>query len=525
MRSIFLILVCTLVLSLCAYLGRGAPEPDTVKLRLKLIDAATNKDVGGIVRVFPEGKDTPVPLPGLFDRLRGLKPAREVQGWYVVPASGIQTALPRARLRLEALSGLESALSRQDVDLRDRAPAEIQVKLSFLFRPGQEKFAAGNTHLHLGGNLSRAVADDYLRTIPAADGLKVLFLSYLERKDDDRTYISNRYPIGELKEFRGTGVLFNNGEEHRHNFTAFGQGYGHVMFLDIQKLVRPVSLGPGITGAGDDDRPLQPGIEEARRQGGTVLWCHNTSGHEGVPSALAGRFDALNVFDGSRGGTYEDLYYRYLNIGLRLPLSTGTDWFLYDFSRVYARVEGKLTVKSWLEALRAGRCVATNGPLLRLRVDGKPPGEVVKLGEPKTLRIEAEGVGRHPFERLQLVQNGKVVQEARPGKKDGGYAARLVRSVRLSEPAWFAVRIDSKNRNELGQVLFAHSSPCYVDYQGQRPFDLTAAQALLRRLEEAKADITARGAFSAAAARAKVLALYEKAVEDLRGRINRRGKP
>src|SRR5262249_546370 len=155
-----------------------------------------------------------------------------------------------------------------------------------------------------------------------------MFVSYLERKDDDNTYISNRYPVGDMKPFRATGVLFNNGEEHRHNFAAYGQGYGHVMFLDIEKLVRPVSLCPGITGFGNDDRPLQAGIDEARMQGGAVLWCHNTNGHESIPSALSGRFDALNVFDGSRGGKYEDLYYRYLDIGLRLPISTGTDWFI-----------------------------------------------------------------------------------------------------------------------------------------------------------------------------------------------------
>src|SRR5262249_9752474 len=153
-----------------------------------------------------------------------------------------------------------------------------------------------------------------------------------------------------------------------------------------------------------------------KKQGAAVLWCHNTSGYEDVPSALAGRFDALNVFDGSRGGSYEDRYYRYLDIGLRLPISTGTAWFLYDFSRVYARVEGELTIESWLKALKAGRNVATNGPLLRLSVDGKPIGDVLKLDEEKTVRVEAEGVGRHAFERLQLVHNGKVVQEARPGK-------------------------------------------------------------------------------------------------------------
>ena len=116
------------------------------------------------------------------------------------------------------------------------------------------------------------------------------------------------------------------------------------MFLNINRLVKPVSLGSGITGAGTDDRPLRPGIEDARGQGGTVIWCHNTSGFEGVPNTLAGRVDALNVFDGSRTGTFEESYYRYLNVGLRLPISTGTDWFVYDFSRVYARVPGPLTI-------------------------------------------------------------------------------------------------------------------------------------------------------------------------------------
>jgi hypothetical protein len=523
MRSVLLAPACVLVLGVCAYLA-GRPEAGTVKVRLKLVNAATGKDVGGVVRVFPQGGDEPLRLAGLFDRLRGLTPSKDARGWYVVPAGGARAMLPRARLVLEAISGLETARASQEIDLRARAPAEVVVKLDFLFRPEEEKLVAGNTHLHLRA-LSKVDADEYLRQVPAADGLKVMFLSYLERKNDDRTYVTNRYPTGELKAFRGRGVLFNNGEEHRHNFKAFGQGYGHVMFLDITKLVRPVSLGPGLTGAGDDDRPLRPGMEQARRQGGAVLWCHNASGYEDVPSALAGRFDALNVFDGSRGGTYEERYYHYLNIGLRLPISTGTDWFLYDFARVYARVEGELTVKSWLGALKAGRTVATNGPLLRLSVDGKPPGAVLKLGKGKTVRVEVSGVGRHPFGRLQLVHNGKVVREARPTKKGGGFSARLVRDVRITEPGWFAVRIDGKARNEFGQVLFAHSSPCYVDYEGRRRFDLESARALMKRLEGSRADVAAKGLFSGPRARAKLLAVYDQAADDLRSRINKRGKP
>lgn len=206
-----------------------------------------------------------------------------------------------------------------------------------------------------------------------------------------------------------------------------------------------------------------------------------------------------------------------------MPISTGTDWFLYDFSRVYARVEEELTVASWLRALKTGRSVATNGPLLRLRVDGKPVGSVVNLLGEKVVRIEADGVGRHDFEQLQLVHNGRVIQEATAMKKGEGYTTRIERDMRLSEPGWFAVRIASKTRNELDQVLFAHSSPCYVDVEGRRRFDLEAARALQRRIEEAAADIAAKGRFSNAEARAKLLSLYDRAAADLQTRIRRRG--
>src|SRR5262249_40848516 len=206
--------------------------------------------------------------------------------------------------------------------------------------------------------------EEYLRQIPAADGLRVMFISYLERHKDDAEYITNRYPIGDLAQFKATGVLFNNGEDHRHNFGGYGEGYGHVMILNIKQLVKPVSRGAGITGAGFDDSPLRPGIDDAKKQGGTIIWCHNSFGFEDVLNALTGRLDALNVFDGSRRGSFEESYYRYLNIGLRMPISTGTDWFVYDFARVYARVPDKLIPSRWLEALKAGNCQATNGPLL-----------------------------------------------------------------------------------------------------------------------------------------------------------------
>ncbi len=522
MRTILLATTCIAVLGLSAYLS-ARPNEDNVKVRLRLLDAQTGKGMGGMVRIVRKGEVKPLVLAGLCDRLRGLERSQTRAGWYVVPASGAEITLPRAPLHLEAVSGLETALTRQEIDPRTEASAEQNVRLRYLFRPDQQSLVAGNTHLHLRA-MSLEDANDYLRQIPAADGLKVLFISYLERFRDDQHYITNRYPIGDLKQFDATGVLLNNGEEHRHNFQGFGQGYGHVMLLDLQRLVQPVSLGPGITGSGTDDRPLRPGIDDARRQGGTIIWCHNTNGHEDVPSALTGRLDALNVFDGSRTGTYEENYYRYLNIGLRLPISTGTDWFLYDFARVFAAVPGKLTIKSWLEAVKAGRCLVTNGPLLTLTVDGQPVGSTLTFEKPRNARVEVTGLGRHDFGHLQLIHNGQVIHREAAQREGEAYRAGLVRDVKIDRPGWLAARIETPTKNELDCQLYAHTSPVYLDVAGERIFDLESARGLLRQMEEAQADIRARGQFSSPQATDKLLGLYAEAVGELTRRMNQRGK-
>jgi hypothetical protein len=515
MRRLLLVFVCTSVVSLVA-LPAVQPQDRPLKVCIKLVDADSGKSVSGIVHIVGADGES-LQLPGLFNRMAGLTKDLPGVHWYVIPATGADVMLPREQLHLKALSGLETGVAETDVDLRNDTPQEITLKLPFLFHPENLDLVAGNTHLHLRG-FSMETADEYLRRIPPADGLRVLFISYLERDQEDPGYITNKYPIGALPGLSRAGVLINNGEEHRHNFQGFGEGYGHVMFLNIKDLVQPVSIGPGITNRGFDDLPLRPGIDSAHKQGGTVLWCHNTFGFEDVPNALTGRLDALNVFDGSRMGKYEDNYYRYLNIGLRLPISTGTDWFMYDFSRVYAEVRGKLTIASWLDAVKAGRCQATNGAFLTLRVDGKTPGDVLELKGPRTVKIEATATARFALERLELIHNGRVIKTQPASARQPG-RIQLTHEVRVNEPAWFAVRCDASTKNEFQKTLFSHTSPVYVDYEGRRVFDVEAALALVKQVEDAHAAIKGRGRFSSDAMQEKLLSLYDDAAKNLRDRI------
>lgn len=516
MRKLLIVAIIGAVLSAGVYLGAHS-QTECVSVKLRLVDAASGKGVTGIVHVSgADGKS--VQLPGLYDRMTGLTKDMPGIHWYIVPADGAETSLPRGKWNVKALSGLETALVEQA--LLVAGPTQATLKLPRLFRADDAGWTAGNTHLHLKG-FSLDKSDEYLRNIPVSDGLRVMFISYLERDQDDKTYITNRYPIGDMPKFNATGVLFNNGEEHRHNFKGFGQGYGHVMFLNIKELVQPVSIGPGIMARGFDDLPLRPGIDNAKKQGGTIIWCHNTNGYEDVLNAISGRLDALNVFDGSRTGSFEDNYYKYLNIGLKMPISTGTDWFMYDFARVYAEVRGPLTIASWLDAVKAGRCQATNGPLLTLKIDGQSMGSVLDLKERKTLTIEASAVGRHPLERMHLLHNGKIIKTQLATAGEPG-RIQLKHEMRADGPGWFAVRIDSEAKNEFDRKLFAHSSPIYVRFEGRDVFDVEAARGLLKQVEEGHAVIKGQGHFSNPDAAKKMLAIYDSAAQDLRDRIERR---
>jgi hypothetical protein len=121
------------------------------------------------------------------------------------------------------------------------------------------------------------------------------------------------------------------------------------------------------------------------------------------------------------------------------------------------------------------------------------------------------------------VRSGRVIESATAKAKDGVWLARIATEVRIDEPAWFAARIDAATKNELDCKLYAHTSPIYVDFAGQRVFDIEAARALQKQMEDAATEIRGKGKFGDDAARDKILAIYSEAATELARRIKQRG--
>jgi hypothetical protein len=490
-----------------------AGSGNACRVRISLVDATTGQPVAGVIRVIAADGQV-VPLEGMLPRGQGLGDGSPINQWYVLTQE--QTVqLPQQKLRLEAFAGLKSELEKVDLDLAGRAEVSVKMPVRFFSEVAQKTWYGGNTHLHLR-NLTAQQADRYLTDVPAADDLDVLFISYLERPAEDRTYTTNRYPIGDFARAWRTGAVLNNGEEHRHNFDGYGEGFGHVLLLNIKKLIGPVSIGPGITGSGNDGMPLRPGIDEAHRQGGTAIWAHNGWGFEDVPNLTTARLDALNIFDGGAHGTYEDSFYHYLNAGLRVPFSTGTDWFIYDLARVYVNVRGNLTIQSWLDALKAGRSFITNGPLFEFSVGSTEIGGTLALDAPGEVRVRGRVTGRQNFGNLQLVRNGRVIDETAAASSGAHFEARLDRTLDIVEPCWLALRVSSTIRSEYGGELFGHTSPVYVTVGGANVRIQQDVEWLIRDMEQAMETITARGSFAMPSDRERVLAVYREGIAALR---------
>lgn len=535
MRTAVAIAACVLCTAawLVADPASKALPPDQYQLNLRLVDANTGAALSGLVRF--QSVDGKVLTPeGLLPRGIGVENQPSIDDWCVVDESAA-VELPRATLQLKAFSGLE--FESVQLLVAPPAPSEADSELTLRLKRFADAHAGGwwnaNTHVHLK-KVSRGESDRYLQDVGRADGLDLVYVSYLERANDDVDYTTNRYSRADLQALSNAHVHFDHGEEHRHNFGGGGEGYGHVMLLAIPELVYPVSIGPGIAKTGTDGLPLARGIERARDIGATVIWCHNAWGLEDIPSWLTGRLEANNIFDGGTHGSYHSSFYRYLDVGIKTPFSTGTDWFIYDFSRVYVPAANRPTSEEWLQQLAAGRSYITNGPLLEFSVAGQQIGEDISLPAPGRVAVTGRAVGRVDFQQIELVRNGEVVATAACRANGGHYAADLsavIQELDVTDPCWLALRTPPPSipndpehaaqtpLNEYGRELFAHTSATFVDVARRRTFDVEVAKELLIEMEGNRAFIDGEGVFADDAERTLVLSVYDEGISLLQQRI------
>lgn len=165
-------------------------------------------------------------------------------------------------------------------------------------------------------------------------------------------------------------------------------------------------------------------------------------------------------------------WYALLNCGLRIMPSAGTGSGVHPvahgFSRVYAKTDGPLDLKKWLEALKAGKSFVTTGPILRAEMDGKTSGETFKGPFEKPLHLRAIVHSAASVDRIEVLFNGVLIHQERPTgcpRDEGGNDTVFAKMLSPDQSGWYVVRVFEKHPG--GQIRFAHTAPWFVEIPGK----------------------------------------------------------
>jgi hypothetical protein len=419
-------------------------------------------------------------------------------------------AAPRGRTDILVERGTEYEPFRVTVDVPAKGAKDIEIPLTRWHHPQKANWYPGNTHIHYDEKESRP--DDRLAIDCSVEGYNVTVVSILDRRQ--LPYASNKYPIGVMNEFTTAHHVLDIGEENRHygERSPWGMGYGHVMFLNLRNLVQPVSRGHILTAQFDPDYPpLCFCCDEARDQGGIVIWCHNGKGMEAPIAAALGKLDAFNLFDAFWSDPEYEIWYKLLNCGIHLPASTGTDWFVCSNNRVYVNTKEDFSYEAWITGMKDGNTFITNGPALDLRVNDHEMGQTVDLGGAGDLDIEALFKSYYPVQRVELIHNGNVVHAEQwpEGRREGVARHRL----HVERDGWIAFRAWGDARDSFDHAIYAHSSPVYVDC-GVVPAEREdAARHFLAGIEESLGWIDSYGRYNSDRQREDVKELFRQGRE------------
>ncbi|MFC1716968.1 CehA/McbA family metallohydrolase [Candidatus Poribacteria bacterium] len=158
-----------------------------------------------------------------------------------------------------------------------------------------------------------------------------------------------------------------------------------------------------------------------------------------------------------------DLYYRYLNLGLKIPISAGSASGVLrnpvGYNRLYVHLGHQFSYDRWLRGMKSGRAFATNGPMLFFSIDRHELGETLEApaGQEFHGRASLEVVSQAKLDRVEILYNGEVIHEFSANNK-----SKLTQEfdISLDSSGWVAARAFEKNKKT---VRFAHTNPIYIE--------------------------------------------------------------
>lgn len=433
--------------------------------------------------VHAGAQDAPVPEPARLNVVdAGGHPAVPDEGdTHFDGASGrvffyspgtVEVTVPAGEVTVSAVQGLATPEATATVTASAGNTAEVTLALEPVWDARMAGWASGDHHFHLnyGGQTDLDPRDMVAKMRGEALDMATPLLANLHNRFEDQGF------WGWEKSDASPFIRF--GQEIRSHFL------GHMGLIEIPELHWPWVWGPGYEVYGTDDRTNAEVLDFAHGQGGLGYYVHPVGapdpfaegGAGSVPvelvaDAVLGDVDALEVvclWSNSDGTS--SLWHRFLNLGLTVAPSAGTDVMLnfhrtmaVGATRVYVHTGDRLNWPAYIEGLREGRSFVTNGPFLDFRVGGQRPGGVVGPGAATwTLDLAtATEAGT-----VDIIVNGRVVA-SHPGMDSPGQRS-YSGQIELPGGGWVAARARGGETRwpSMDVAPFAHTAPVWIGARG-----------------------------------------------------------
>ena len=422
-----------------------------------------------------------------------------------------QIELPVGAAYVEVVRGFEYEPRRQKLEIKP-GQRSLTLRLKRAFDMKSRGYYSGDTHVHFLSSQSSHLE-------AAAEDLNVVNLLASQW---GRLFTSWEEFTGGLSPTSSTDHLIWVSQENRQHVL------GHISLLGLKEMVAPMCTGgPEEDWVGGEVQALMADwAAECRRQGGLVIMPHMpVPDFENAANIVLGQADAAEmcwVWQGEQIGAGERGYYRWLNVGQKLPIVGGTDKMsngrVLGCSRTYAKLADgeEFTFDNWCRAVRRGNTFASTGAVIDMKIEGASVGEEIFLpGNGGTVEVTATAESVWPLTAIELVVNG--VPDVREEADGSQRLITLNHKLKTETPCWVTARCWGPHLTGAGPVM-AHSSPVYIDVGGRGAFEPTDGEYLLTQMEGGVTWAQQIGVFRDEAVRARLIALFREAMEELGGR-------
>jgi hypothetical protein len=427
-----------------------------------------------------------------FDRAQRKDEAR-----YFHASGEVEIELPAGNASVIVWRGLETIIERHTATIAAGKTARLEMDLRALDLPETwQNWYSGDVHVHMNyGGMYRNTPAKLVQQAEAED-LDVVFnlIVNKEQRVPDVAYFS-----GAADAASSDAVVVQHSQEFHTSYS------GHLGLLGLSDhLLMPDYAAYPYTAAASIYPDNAAVHDMAHEQGAIVGYVHPFDAPAPDPAndapltnnlpidAALGNVDYYEVVGFADHKTSAEVWYRLLNCGFRISAAGGTDAMAnyaslrgpVGMNRTYVRVrnwpaDADARRDVWIQHLKDGKSIATNGPLVGLTINGQGAGAVLDFDTPP--RIDYGGFLRSivPIDELEIVFNGKVIH--RIELAGDATSATFSGEMGIAESGWLVLRASSRRPHPeiFDSYPYATTSPIYINIGGKGPRSAADAEYFL----------------------------------------------